>query len=335
MHNYSPLVVSCVGRYESSGFGTGGLVCLHRNQCTVIDTLDCTGLWVNRNRIYRYVRGLGLLIGYGTNGVESLTRLSESRDVHSILVEDDEITCVSTGTNDIIWFDLAGHIKRKWHAPGTGDAWHLNSLFKKDGSLFVSAFGEFEQHRGWNGQSRGTGFVMNIDTLEKVVSNLHAPHNPYYIDDSWFVCDSMSNSIRIQSHAGERVVPARGFTRGFAHDADYFYVGQSANRKEALQGKQSSIAILKRTDCQLVDEIPLPFCEVFDISVVPEAHAESMTSDPSKFHFQFLDHQVLELDQRVQSGDVPHQTPARSMWKWAEHRGKTASKALRIWLAGK
>jgi hypothetical protein len=284
---HSNFLVSCVGAYHDSGIGTGGLVLAHKEGSIVIDSLDSTGLCVFNNIYYRYIRSTNCLIGYDVDGIKSTLRLPNCYDVHDIYIDEEGIICVSTGTNEILYYNHHGKLINAWKASGEKDAWHLNCLEKKNGHLFFSAFGKFVEHRGWNihGSSE-KGFVMNLSTGEYCVDRLSGPHHPRFFDGNWYVCNSNKNSIRIvDSNKIEQEIDLGGFTRGLQIDNDFIYVGVSANRKVDVDGK-AQIKILNRHSLALLHSIEVPFPEIYDLLIIDNELAERILNKPNLFKLE-------------------------------------------------
>ena len=74
-----------------------------------------------------------------------------------------------------------------------------------------------------------------------------------------------------------------GFTRGFAFDDNYFYVGESANRKEENPPDYSHIAIIERMSFQVVDRIRVPFPEIYEIVPITDALAKVVEENRERF----------------------------------------------------
>jgi hypothetical protein len=296
-------LVTCVGAYDDSGIGTGGFVCVHDNNATIIDKIDSTGLCASAETYYRFARGLRSIIGYRVDGLRYVLKVPEGRDIHDVMVADGEFVAVSTGTNEVLWLDPVGCINRRLQMDGQGDAWHLNCLCEADGRWYAAAFGRFAQHRGWVGQCRGTGFIMDIESREEVVTGLSGPHNPRSIDGQWVVCDSHTNALVLQ-RPGEaaRRVELGGFTRGLAHDERYFYVGESANRKAQVPAELSSIAVVDRNSLEVVQRIEVPFPEIYEILIVPPSFAANVTTDPARFQVDHGDERFAQLQRQVEIG---------------------------------
>lgn len=170
------LLVSCPGRYDISGTDSGGLVLIDDWQAKVIDTLDTSGITMSDNYIFRYSRQASSILGYDDKGLSFMLDLGAVDDVHDLRITNNGFICVSTGTNEVLWYDFLGKVVHSWKANGEGDAWHLNCLENIDGTLFISAFGEFSQHRGWNTQGcHECGFVLNLESQEKVLTGYQDP----------------------------------------------------------------------------------------------------------------------------------------------------------------
>ncbi len=296
-------LVTSVGAYADSGFGTGGLVCVREGESVVIDKIDSTGLWAGGDTIYRFARGLQSIVGYGPDGVRSVLRIPEAKDIHDVMLRDGKFVCVSTGTNEVLWIDAFGRITRRWMADGELDAWHLNCLCEKDGRLYLAAFGRFADHRAWVGKCAGLGFILDLESGAEVVNGLSGPHNPRFLDGEWIVCNSHTNSLLIQAADGtRREVALGGFTRGLAHDADFFYVGESANRKAGIPTDHSFIATVDRRTLEVIDRIKIPFPEIYELVPLAPADADRMAADPSRFQIERTSDRIRELENQVELG---------------------------------
>lgn len=301
----SSFLVSCPGAYLDSGLGTGGLVCVHQGVATVIDSLDSTGLTVCGDVYYRHVRPLKAIVGYDNTGIRSLVRLPDARDGHDIRVRADGYAIVSTGMNLIRWYDPFGRPVKTWQAPGDGDAWHLNCLEETAQGLWVAAFGDFPVHRGWQGRAPGAGFVMHLDSGERVVQGLSGPHNPRFVNGTWVVCDSLTYSLVVaEPGGGRRQIALAGFTRGLAYDDDFYYVGESANRKDPAAANQSHIVVISRTTATVVTRLRIPFPEIYDILPLPPAFAEWLSTRPGSCQVDLHDERVAALESQLHRQSV-------------------------------
>jgi hypothetical protein len=293
-------LVTSVGAYDDSGVGTGGFVSIHEGNATVIDQIDSTGLCAVSGVIYRFARGLQSIVGYRLDGVRYVLKVPEVRDIHDIALDNGEFICVSTGTNEVVWIDALGRVTRRWKGAGERDAWHLNCLCKVDGRWHVAAFGRFAGHRDWTKGCLGKGFVMDLEKETDVVQGLNGPHNPRLIDGTWVVCDSHTSALAVQ-RPGEPVVqvPLGGFTRGLDWDEQFYYVGISANRKAAVVNDYSEIAVVRRSDLQVIERIRVPFPEIYEIIRVDSEISNAFASNPARFQIAREDERMARLEEQV------------------------------------
>ncbi len=302
-HPHRSFLVTCVGAYDDSGIGTGGFVCVHDGKPTVIDKIDSTGLCEADRTYYRFARGVRSIIGYHEDGIRFVLKVPEARDVHDFTLKDGQFVCVSTGTNEILWVDPLGNVKRRWQAQGSRDAWHLNCLCEVNGRLHVSAFGEFAEHRDWVGNCRGRGFILDLESGEKVVTELNGPHNPRLIGGEWVVCDSHASSLVFRrANEPQRILQLAGFTRGLAYDDHFLYVGESADRKADVPAAVSSVAVIDRTTLKLVLRFEIPFPEIYEIQIVPDDFARAMAADPEVFQLDRSGERFAQLERQVEIG---------------------------------
>ncbi|MHA3771976.1 DUF4915 domain-containing protein [Verrucomicrobiota bacterium sgz303538] len=296
-------LVTSIGAYADSGIGTGGFVCVHDGEAAIVDKIDSTGLCVEGDTVYRFARGLQSIVGYNHAGICYQLRTPEAQDVHDILLHDGHFLCVATGTNEVLWIDPLGRISRRWQADGEGDAWHLNCLWKEGDRLYFSAFGRFPTHRGWLGQSRGNGFIFEFGTDRDVVTGLSGPHNPRLIDGHWVVCDSHVSALELRDGNGTaKTVQLGGFTRGLAFDENYFYVGESANRKAEKPAETSAIAVVDRKTHEVVERIEIPFPEIYEVIMISSEFSQSIVSDLPRFQIDASAERIRLLEKQVELG---------------------------------
>jgi acetolactate synthase I/II/III large subunit len=251
----------------------GGLY-MFDGQLSRLDSLSTTGLWADDRGLARIVcqdakhQADNWLLAYDKSGLVHLRLLADMNEPHDVLWERSGndpgyFIIVSTGSNTVHWRDASGVDIRTWQAPGQGDSWHMNCVTKHDGRLYLSGFCKRLEHRAWDHVAEG--FVMDLDAGTDIVSDLRCPHNPRYFDGAWAVCDSGNNRV---IHGG-RIVELESWTRGLAVTDKYLYVGESVPRDDAKAKKRNAaIAVIDRKQWAVVDRIPLPFLEVYDIVVL-------------------------------------------------------------------
>jgi uncharacterized protein (TIGR03032 family) len=274
-----------------SGFdddtGGGGLFAFDGHGVERLDDLPTTGVAPATGGLARVLRGRdddpgSHFIRYEADGTKHEAYVEGLVDPHDIAWVGDSFAVACAGANTIVFVTEAGEIAREWRAPGTRDAWHLNSLVVVDGELHVMAFGRFERHREWaEVDSIGRGFVMNLETGRDVVNGLSSPHHPRHVDGEWVVCNSGTGELlRIgeDGRIGSRSVLA-GWARGLAVLDGALLVGESRGRDEP-DGAEATIATVNRTSWEVVDRFSVPVREIYDIVVVPRSLAEALSGRP-------------------------------------------------------
>ena len=270
----SSLLLTCCGEYNGKGQGTGGLVCIHQGEAIVVDRMDSTGLCWDGGWILRFVRAKGQVYGYVADGkVEFRLELPEVRNGHDVRLVAGDLVVMSTGENQVHWYDLQGRLMAHWQAPGVGDAWHLNCLHPVRGALYASAFGAFETHRAWTERGQMSGFVFNLATEERVMDSLWHPHSPRMVDGRWMACESGSGSLVVQQNGRAERIPLRGYPRGMDASRTFLYVGESVLRG---QDEGGSVAVLDRESLEVVDRLAIPLPELYEVLTVPHSFARAL-----------------------------------------------------------
>jgi hypothetical protein len=258
----------------------GGIFAFDGRSVERVDALSSGGMFATRDRLFRMLRSsaddsMGELLTYDHRGITDYHRLDNVLDPHDIAWDGRELVVVSTATNCIFWLSPSGKITREWKAPGEGDAWHLNSLLIKDGRLYVSAFGRFERHRAWNlHKGNCAGVVFDLQTGRDVLTGLSCPHHPRFLDGAWVVCNSANQEIvRMDARTGavRQRLQLQQWTRGFAATDDCLFIGESAKRHAINQWTTAAIVVICRKSWQILERLPLPCLELYDLVLVPSA----------------------------------------------------------------
>lgn len=210
---------------------------------------------------------------YDRVGVKGYLRIDDVGDPHDVLLGEDSIAVVCPASNAVVWLSRSGTIRRRVDLPGDADAWHVNSIHERQGRLFASAFGRWSRSRQWSEPESPAeaGLIFDLDTLRPVVTGLSQPHHPRFVDGLWCVCNSGKNEILAVGDGDGRVhrrAILSGFTRGLAFADEYVFVGVSASRKQT-GGCRAHIAVLDRASWELLEQIPLPVQEIYDITFAP------------------------------------------------------------------
>ncbi len=129
-HEDCVLLISCLGDNDTGG----GLFCYDGDRVERIDRLSATGMALAGGLFIRSLwtpgGGPGEILVYDARGVLNYLRIDDLWEPHDILWDGQHLVAVSSMQNTVLWISLSGQIVRRWHAPGIGDAWHLNCLVK-------------------------------------------------------------------------------------------------------------------------------------------------------------------------------------------------------------
>jgi Domain of unknown function (DUF4915) len=263
---------------------TGGGLCLFDGtNMQVVDRVSTSGLASCGGRLARLLRtplstGSGEIVVYDARGISHYLRVDELSDAHYLTWEDNRLIVASTGTNSLLWINLAGEVIRQWKAPGECDSWHLNDVYLDGDRLYACAFGKYEWYREYkNRLQNGDGFVFEVASGRSVATGLSGPHSPRFFDNCWTVCDSLRNAVvQFDSEGRERQrVELKAFTRGLCATDEYIIVGESSSRNTTHHDSQGSIVFLRRRDLAFVSRLHLPFREVSDVVTTGPELAEA------------------------------------------------------------
>ncbi len=239
-------------------------------------------LLTDRNRSYNY-------------------RCTRITDPHSLVLVDNELFCISSGTNEIVRLisDDTGKIVSEeviWSVPGVPkdfDSVHLNSLTHDGQQFIVSAFGERTKDQSWS--EIDSGFVMST-TDGILLDAIKQPHSLLHSQGKTYFCESLKGTVRQLDSAWE--VEVGGYTRGICTFEDQLYVGSSHRRQiskstgRLLHGRtgdfeladgQCRISQIDTKSGELVREFDLSGYgnEIYEISLCPKEFLQLCdSSDP-------------------------------------------------------
>ena len=299
-----PLLISCPNE--------GGLVALGPDGLGIVDCHDTTGLFADEQRFVRaYQTCNGCHLDVFEDDRHRTLFLPEVIDIHDIFVDGETLYAVSTGTNEVLVYDLpTGRLIEHIAYPGNDDAHHLNCLGRIQGGLVVSAFGRFQETRGWDGgRSAGRGIVIGLrDTqaAHPLFEGLDQPHTPQEHAGWNYVCDSRNNRlVRISDDRREVLDFHGGYVRGLGFVDGTLYVGLSASRNQSSDYTRARIAVVDLATFSICSQIELPFAEVFAIAPVHPHRLDAIRRHylrpPASFRFNPLDHPVCFLTPDHQS----------------------------------
>lgn len=248
----------------------GGLIQIAKDgKLKIIDHYSTTGFWISPDHIYRAVhfRKHSVIIAYHKKTAFLFDDIS---DFHDILFFKDHLYVVSTGTNEVVELSDEGKIVARWRFKGEKDAWHLNCLDVWDGRVIVSAFGEFYEHRGYKKNSLRQGFVMDLETGERLIANLSQPHSPEHDAFRKYIGSSETKSLLVADDTGLHEKFFESYVRGIAVSDQVIYIGLSESRNITCDETGSKILMLDKTTMEIISEIKLPFPEIYQIKVIPD-----------------------------------------------------------------
>jgi uncharacterized protein (TIGR03032 family) len=267
------LICSCLGDEDTGG----GLLYHDGTAWIAIDNVSTTGLYVSDNELTRMLwapsqaaSGTSIL-QYNSEGLARMVSIDGFTDPHDVLWDGHHYVAVSSHQNAVVWVDPQGTVVKRFQPAQEPDAWHLNSLLLHNDVLYGTAFGRFEQSRGWDGHQRdGSGMLFRMDTGEDVLTGLCCPHTPRFESGQWIVCNSATSEIGVYTESGEivRTVPLQDWARGVAITDRYVLVGQSVNRQLTREVRGASVAIVDRNTWTVAGNLQLPFREVYDLVLV-------------------------------------------------------------------
>jgi acetolactate synthase-1/2/3 large subunit len=269
------LLASCFDAQHTVG---GGLFALG-DGIEELDRISSSGMCATDDLLYRCLwSGDGSpaeLVVYDPNGVRRYQRLDDVSTPHDILAVDGNVLVVATTQNEVKCVRPDGRLAWRWQAPGEPDSWHLNSLARYGDEVVVCGFGQFLRRRGWDENGKpASGRVVSLDTGEPVLTGLHAPHNPWYDNGTWLVCDSAAGELLELSDA-DREVTRRlrlpGWPRGLAVTDSHLFVGVSPHRHASSSVDTAAVAVVDRAKWTVTGYVELPGREVYALALVPTA----------------------------------------------------------------
>ncbi len=220
------------------------------------------------------------------------TRLAEVTDPHSLCVFRDRLLVASTGTDEIIAYDLVGDAPDEfgetfWRASGEGaDVHHVNGVCADDERVLVSAFGP-RSGEFWS--SAENGYVEDALAGTFAFRGIYHPHSPRIFAGVPYVLESSRQRLR---RKGDEAVTIGGYVRGLDRACDgTLAIGTNAARRvsrsrgvvtnstnpENADGEpvgSASLVLLAPDGAErTVVDLDAFGREVYDVLVLPEPHS--------------------------------------------------------------
>jgi hypothetical protein len=265
--------------------------------------------------------------------------LPEVKDGHSILATGACLYVVSTGTDEVICYDIKEKSLENprviWQASDTKrDTHHVNSITEHDGDILVSAFGP---KTGDLWATASNGYIFNITTGMLVADGIHHPHSLSFRNGRVYYSDSHRNTFCVMGEA-EPIFGLSGYSRGISWFSDKLACmatsigrrtsrstgmitnpadpGEPAGECTLLLGDISKKKIVKKFDLSWFGP------EIYDVLALPEFQADLLalsnfsqrserqaiqilSSELIKFNLQVSerDRQVAERDRQIAERD--------------------------------
>jgi hypothetical protein len=155
---------------------------------------------------------------------------------HSIFVDGNFIYIVSTGNDNILKYKF-DEIKKEinfidyvWKpeiSKGESDTHHINSIFKYNSDIYISAFGE----RGEKWSSAKNGYILNINKNKKEIEHIYHPHSVFISNKNFYYCESATRSVK--KNEIKIIQLLSGYPRGLCINKNKLYLGTSTGRKRS------------------------------------------------------------------------------------------------------
>jgi uncharacterized protein (TIGR03032 family) len=253
-----------------------GLVMLENGKLFCFSLSGCTGLYRHGNQLFVSIVAADCMkLRVYEPGKQTKTILSSKLgDIHDVLILDDQLHVVSTGTNEVAVVDMTGKVRTSWKMHGFGDSCHINCLDVWDGRLVATAFGKFSTYRGYKGKTAGNGIILDVKTQETISNGFSAPHTPRRDKNgAIFVCDSRAKGISYQYQEERKTIAFPGsFPRGMSITDDKIYVGLSSLRHGGDKADpciaSAQVAVVDKKTFAVLKNVSLPQAEIYDVLVL-------------------------------------------------------------------
>jgi hypothetical protein len=211
---------------DSQIMGTRG-ICVHDGVLYVLYTV---GWWETHLSTYD--------VTAGTPRLTSDRLLPEVRDPHSVCVHENRLLVASTGTDEIVAYDVSddevGEIAETfWRVSDAGaDTQHVNSVCSDGNTVVVSAFGP---RSGELWSTAENGYIYDITNERTLASSLRHPHSVRVDGERIYYAESSTQTLRTVGQAG---IIIGGYVRGceIAPDGSLLVGSNAARRMSRSKG---------------------------------------------------------------------------------------------------
>lgn len=251
----------------------GGVFVLDPTGVQCLSARDTTGMchWPRGMIWARQDPGSTELGLVGDDGLHNVRLTDHALDLHDALWHDGALYLVATQTNTVSAFDLELKETQRWVFEGEADSQHLNSICVHDGRLLASRFGDFRQHRGYKGRTRGTGQVIDVRSGQVVIEGLSQPHSLRSHAGLLWLCDSETHRVlAFRDGAQVQELQLDGYARGLLVSGDRMLVGLSRSRNVDSAGVGNACVVeLAGAAWRETARVQLPAAEVYELAPCP------------------------------------------------------------------
>jgi GT2 family glycosyltransferase/2-polyprenyl-3-methyl-5-hydroxy-6-metoxy-1,4-benzoquinol methylase/glycosyltransferase involved in cell wall biosynthesis len=259
----------------------GGLFLVDHGKTIKINQFNSTGFDIKEFSVLRGLQDFGAVFN-GEEVWETINTDGSFDDVHDVLFVHDSCYIVGTMSNAIIRLDSHGREVERWAFSDIRDSWHINCLAYWNGDVVYSAFGEFDEERGYKSNSEETGFVRTLSEGRELISGLSQPHSLTPDGDRLVLANSGHMEIREYAPDGRLIRAANlgGYTRGICIGADALYVGLSCSRNIEENGRDAAVIVaLDRHSWEELGRLQLPSREIYAIKHVDDSDTLALVLD--------------------------------------------------------
>ncbi|WP_077272767.1 DUF4915 domain-containing protein [Acidithiobacillus caldus] len=252
------------------------LALLGNDELVIDDRATCGMSWDPSQEIFvRAVQGVDRVVITTPRGTSEVS--GDWGDLHDVLIDGDDLYVVSTRHNAVVRWSLTNNGEQeRIELSVAEDSWHINCLGKRCGALCFSAFGDFDEIRGYKQGTHSRGFVRAINEKGGLhrLTGLSQPHSLIEDENGWFVCNSELGEVWWERPEGETErIYIGGYVRGLAIRENVLYVGVSMSRNADTfdsRVRGGKIVAFDISTGSRIGERALPVTEVYDIVALPD-----------------------------------------------------------------
>ena len=229
-------------------------------------------------------------------------------DLHDLHWLGHDLVAVNTAFSCLIKIDPSYNFVPIWQPKfisdlASEDRCHLNGMAVQGNQIkYVTALSDGNTASHWRQKIPGGGLLMDVDTHEIIVDDLHMPHSPRIYNQQVYLLEAAKGElVKINPNNGqvEPVFQKNGFARGLAKYQDYIFIGYSKLRKRSSsfgklpfsdQAHHCGISIIHEPTGALVGELQYATSvdEIYDIQIIPNCRRPNILNPQADEEFSAL-----------------------------------------------